>query len=908
MRMIREWIHRFAGALRTGRRDRDLAEELQLHLELAAEEAQRQGHGPDEALRLARMRVGGDAPAMEALRDQRGIPALTGLGQDLRLGLRSLGTTPLATSVAILSLALAIGANTAIFSIANSLLLRSLPVHDPGRLVHVTDSVLRDTGETRIRAWSNPVWEQIQKRADLFEAATAWSIVRFNLAAAAGGESRPVDGLWADGGFFDTLGVTAIHGRTFSRADDQRGGGPSGPVTVISYGYWQRQFGGALDVIGRSVPLNGVPFTIVGVTPPDFFGLEVGRTFDVIAPLRTEALGSASDSMLDSAASNYLSVVARLKRGQSPDAAAAELRRVQHEIRAATLGPWDKETRDRYLTSRFTVVPAATGYSDLRQNYRAALFIVGVVVALVLLIGCVNVANLLLARASARGHQLSVQVALGASRWRLARQLLAESFLLSTTAAALGAFIAAFGSRFLVDQLSTPTTAVFLDLTIDGRILGFTTGIAVATALLFGTAPALWAARTQPTDVLKEKGRSSPPGKSMASLVSLQVALSLVLVVGAGLFIRSFAALAGRDLGFEPERILVAAVYAQRTNVASTERVALYERAREAVLGLPNVASAAISHLTPVGGGGFTPAIEVSTPAGPKRVDPNGDVFGNVISPGWFGTFGTPLRAGRDFTDADRKGAPRVAIVNETFARTLLGDLSPIGRTLTIYPNTPRALQAQIVGVAADAVYSSPREPAPATWYVPIAQFDVPGFPFASARLSVRGNGVPALMTKSVEAAIMAVNPQLMLTFRSLSDQVDASLTRERLLAQLAGFFGVVALLLAGLGLYGVTAYVISTRRIEIGIRLALGAAPQGVVSFVLARVAMMVAAGLVVGVIVSLWTASFVSGLLYRLPPRDPATLIAAVGVLFAVGAIAGWIPARRAARIDPGAVLRRI
>jgi putative ABC transport system permease protein len=335
MRMIREWFHRLAGALRSGRRDRDLAEELQLHLDLAAEEAQRHGHAPDEARRQARIRVGGDASAIEALRDQRGIPALTGLGQDLRLGLRSLGATPLTTSVAILSLALAIGANTAIFSIVNSLLLRSLPVRDPARLVHVTDSVLRETGETRIRAWSNPVWEQIQTRADLFEAASAWSFVRFNLAA--GGESRLVDGLWADGGFFDTLGVTAILGRTFSHADDQRGGGPSGPVTVISYAYWQRQFGGALDVIGRSIPLNGVPFTVVGVTPPDFFGLEVGRTFDVIVPLRTAALTPDGSSTLDSAASNYLTVVARLKRGQSQDAAAAELRRVQPEIREATL-------------------------------------------------------------------------------------------------------------------------------------------------------------------------------------------------------------------------------------------------------------------------------------------------------------------------------------------------------------------------------------------------------------------------------------------------------------------------------------------------------------------------------------------------------------------------------------------
>ncbi|MGH9201968.1 MAG: ABC transporter permease, partial [Vicinamibacterales bacterium] len=522
----------------------------------------------------------------------------------------------------------------------------------------------------------------------------------------------------------------------FTRADDQRGGGPAGPVAVISYGYWQRQFGGTLDVIGQSLPLNGVPFTIVGVTSPEFFGLEVGRTFDVIVPLRTEALIRGSDSVLDSAASNYLSVVARLERGQSPDAAALELRRVQSEIREATLEPWEKEVRDRYLTSPFTVVPAATGFSNLRQNYQRPLVIVAVVVALVLLIGCVNVANLLLARAMARAHQLSVQVALGASRWRLARQLFAESLMLSATAAALGVLIGAFGSRLLVDQFSTPTTAVFLDLAIGGRALGFTTAVVFITALLFGTAPAFWAARTQPTDVLKAKGRSSAPGRSMACLVALQVALSLVLLVGAGLFIRSFGALAGRELGFRPEQMLVATIDPQRAKVDSAERVALYERARQAVLRLPNVVDAGISHLTPVGGGGFTPAVEMSTPTGATRVEANAEAFGNLISPGWFGTFGTPIRVGRDFTDADRHGAPRVAIVNETFARMFLGEVNPLGRTLTIYPNTPRALQLQIVGVAADAIYSSPREPAPATWYVPIAQFEVPGFPFASARLS----------------------------------------------------------------------------------------------------------------------------------------------------------------------------
>jgi predicted permease len=336
------------------------------------------------------------------------------------------------------------------------------------------------------------------------------------------------------------------------------------------------------------------------------------------------------------------------------------------------------------------------------------------------------------------------------------------------------------------------------------------------------------------------------------------------------------------------------------------ERVALYDRAREAVLNVPGVGDAAISFLTPLGGGGFTPPIEVASEVGPAKIDANGDVFGNLISAGWFETFGTALTAGRDFTNADRKGARRVAIVNETFAHKFFGG-SPLGRTITIYPGTRRALQMEVVGVAADALYSSPRDPVPATWYVPMAQFEVDGFPFASARLSVRADkGSPVLLTKSVAAAIETVNPNLALTFRPLASQLHASMMRERLTAQLAGFFAALALLLAGLGLYGVTAHAISRRRKEIGIRLALGAIPMRVMSLVLARVWVLMAVGIVAGTAISLWASTFVGGLIYGLPPRDPVTLVGAALVLFGVATFAGWFPARRAARTDPGSVLR--
>jgi predicted permease len=399
----------------------------------------------------------------------------------------------------------------------------------------------------------------------------------------------------------------------------------------------------------------------------------------------------------------------------------------------------------------------------------------------------------------------------------------------------------------------------------------------------------------------------------MGWLVVVQVALSVVLVVAAGLFAGSFTSLAHRPLGLQPDQVLVVTVDPLRANIDPAQRVPLYERVREAVLALPNVADAAISHRTPLGGGGFTPPLEIpglplsGTAGPPQLIAADGDVFGNLISPGWFGTFGTPLAAGRDFTEGDRQGTPRVAIVNETFARRFFGGGGALGRTIIVYPGTRRALPAQIVGVAADAIYASPHERVPPTWYLPIAQFDVPEFPFASARLSVRAKaGSPDRSTRSIAAAVASVNPQLALTFRPLADQIHASLTRERLLAQLAGSLGAVALLLAGLGLYGVTAYAISRRRTEIAIRMALGAAPGGVVALVLVRVLLLAGVGIVAGTGISLWASRFVAALIHGLSPREPATLVGAAVLLCVMSALAAWLPARKAARMDPVAVLR--
>ncbi len=404
--------------------------------------------------------------------------------QDLRDAFRALKSTPVVTIVAILSLGLGIGANTAIFSILDTLLLRSLPVMEPQRLV-----MLADTNGRR-SSWTNPIWEQIRERQAIFDGAFAWSMARFNLAR--GGQTELVDGMWVSGRLFEVLGVPAVLGRTLTEVDDRRGGGPDGPVAVISYGFWQRRFGGAADIIGRSLTVERVPFTIVGVTPPQFFGADVGRAFDVAIPIGTDPLIRGKESALDRRSWWWLSVMFRLKPGQSLEQGQTAFRGIQPQIREQTMPQdWREEDKASYLKEPMSLVQAASGGSPLRERYRRPLTTIMVVVGLVLLIACANIANLLLARATARRHELSIRLALGASRLRIARQLLTESLLLASIGAFVGLLLAQSGSRLLVRQLSTGANTVFLDLTLDWRILAFTASVAILTALLFGTAPAL---------------------------------------------------------------------------------------------------------------------------------------------------------------------------------------------------------------------------------------------------------------------------------------------------------------------------------------------------------------------------------------------------------------------------------
>ena len=824
---------------------------------------------------------------------------------DLRDAFRALRATPVVSTVAILSLALGIGANTAIFSLVNTLMLRSLPVKEPQQLVQVL------AGPTRA-SWSNPLWEELRERErQLFAGAFAYTTQRYNLAR--GGEARLVNGVMASGRFFEVLGVPAILGRTFTPDNDiRRGTGTERrQVAVISYSYWQRQYGGAGDVLGKIIELDRVAFTIIGVTPPEFTGVDHGQAYEVAIPLATEVLmrGSEKESAMDQRSWWWIRVMARLKPGDTMDRAIAALRGVQPQMRQATIPPnYRPKDLPTYLKDPFTLRAAANGPNSLGRQYEDPLYIIMTVVALVLLIACANIANLLLARASARRHELSVRVALGASRWRIARQLLAESALLACCGTMLGLAFAQWGARLLVLEMSGPSTASALDVGLDWRILLFTAAIATTTALLFGIVPAVRSARVSPNEAIKAQGRSIV-GESRfgfgGMLVVAQVALSLVLIVGAGLFMRTFSTLSNVRLGFEPDPLLLVTANAKRSTIEPSARAALYERLREAAASVPAVKSAALQNITPLTNSQWDTLLE--NPEGMSLPESERDVYMNEVSPGFFATYGTPIVAGRDFTAQDTLSSPRVVLVNEAFAKKYFKGASPIGHRVRNYQgpgeNPP---WKEIVGVVRDAVYDSLRDAIPPTMYQSWAQEEKPG---PSVTIAVRAaSGSPALLTRGVADAIGRVDGDVTLTFRPYMDTVRAATVQERVIAMLAAFFGGLALFLAGLGLYGVMSYAVSRRRTEIGIRMALGAGPASAVWLVLSRVAVLVGLGVAAGTGLSWWAASFMasSKLLFGLQPRDPATLLTAALVLTAIGAMAGYLPARRASRIDPARVLR--
>jgi predicted permease len=821
---------------------------------------------------------------------------------DFRDAVRALRANPLVTVVAILSLALGIGANTAMFSVVDALVLRGLPVRHADRLT----MLFEDTGPTTY--WTGPIWKAIERRPSLADGAFAFSGWRLNLAR--GGAVDQADGLYASGGMFSVMGVDAVLGRTFTVADDVPGGGPDGPVAVISWDFWHRRHGGDPGVVGQRLTLDGYAVTIVGVTGPSFFGPEVGRRFDVAIPLNLESAIRGAQSALDARTSYWLQVMFRLAPGQTAAQATAAFRAEQSVIADETR-PVGRppEVLARYLSRPLTIRPGATSYGIRDQYARPMLALLGIA-ALTLLVACGNIANLMLGRAAARRHELSVRSALGASGARLGRQLLTEGALLSVAGAGLGLFVAVAGSRFLVGQIAAVPNRVFnqvfLDVGLDWRLLLFTGAVAVSVTLLFGVAPAWRAARVAPIEAMKEHGRGTTGGRRSGlagMLVSVQVALSLVLLIGAGLFVRTFTTLVSRDRGLDTSNAVVAELGAAGTGTDSASRWAMYQQLMEAVSAIPEVTAVGMSSVLPLSGSNSTRPMVI--PGHEDLPESERRIWVNSISPGWFAAVGTPLLAGRDFDQRDRRGAPRTVVVNAAFARRYFGSASAVGRIISEVPTPTANLDPiEIVGVVADAVYRSLREPVPSTMYWPMAQqMRPPVTPFLIARSSQARS---ASLAERLTAAATGVNARLTTAVRPYDEVLSGALTQERVVARLAAFFGALALVLAGLGLYGVTAHAVNRRRPELGIRMALGTTPAGVVRLVMGRVGRLVGVGLVAGALVSWWTYPFLRELLFGLGPRDPVTLAGAAVLLLLVSGAAGWFPARAAARIDPVTVLR--
>jgi putative ABC transport system permease protein len=875
----------------------DIDAEVEFHIEETVDALVQQGWTEEDARVEAERRFGGTT---RYRRELSAMSAVTSrwdrlrnlVSVDWRDALRSLRTAPVVTASAILSLALGIGANTALFSIVNGLLLKPLPVHEPERLALFGDG-----------DWSNPVWERLRDHhGHLFAGAAAWSNETFDLAET--GESERIEAAYASGRFFDTLGVRAQLGRTLTVDDDRRSGGLHGPVAVISHRLWQRRFEGSSDVLGRRLTVNRLPFTIVGVMPEGFFGAEVGRFSDVYIPLATEALLRGHESTLDGRSSSWLQILFRLRDGQTIAGTTAELNQARPAIREATL-PLDRPPAQQaqYLSQEFSLEDARNGRSTLRGRFANPLLIVTIIVAGVLLIACANVANLMLARATARRPEMSVRLALGASRGRIARQLVAEAFLLSLLGTAIGMLVARWGAGLLVSQLGSSVYTISLDLSMDWRVLSLTAAIATVTTVLFGLAPALGLSGIQPTHALRDIGRGEVGDRRVnyrSALVVVQVAVSLVLVVGAVLFVRTFHGLATVPLGFDPEPLAIVNIDASRTQVPPEALADLYQRAADAAASAAGVRMAAASMITPLSGRGWNGRVYRSPDTG---LSGNPVTFFNAVGPGWFQTLGMRLLAGRDISPLDVSGGSPVVVVNETFARRFLGGVPPIGARVAV-GHSETAPEYEIIGVVNDAVYRSGRGGVPPTVYHPVTQAESLRSAFA---VTVQVPGDRAGLAQSMRDALRGVHPALSFAIRDYDDQFRATVAQERLIAMLTGFFGGLALLLAGIGLYGVTSYAVTRRTRELAVRMALGADATVVVRLVLQSVLSVVAIGATIGIALSLWASSFVNALLFGVTARDPLTMAGAVLVLAVVSLFAGWIPARRASRLDPNVVLRR-
>jgi putative ABC transport system permease protein len=810
--------------------------------------------------------------------------------QDLRYGARMLAKNQGFTLIAVLTLALGIGANTAIFSLMNAVLMKSLPVEQPDRLHFIA----RAGAHGLEGAPPYPCFERFRDQNRTFDGLAAFS--DFNPRVTIDGQAEEVRGQHVSGNYFSLLGVRPLLGRTLTPADDSipGKGGPDGFAGVISYNYWTRRFGGNPDVIGKVVQVGSQSVTIVGVTPPGFHGLYPGVEINISVPMMIVGAEELAERY-----SWWFEAVGRLKPGVPVEQARADLDAIFQPF-MDELGGSAEERREHH--ARIELPPASRGLDTLRRQYKTPLQTLIGTVGLVLLIACANVANLLLARAIARRKEFAVRLALGASRWRLLRQNFTESLLLAILGASLGLLMASWGIEFLISFFTTGRNPLFLDAPLDGRVLLFTAGVALLTCLLFGLAPALRSTRVNVVTALKDDGNGQASSRSRFGemLVVAQVGLSMLLLVSAGLFLRTLRNLENLDPGFQRSGVLTMRVNSPDGVYRGTRLASLWKEILERVERLPGVRSASLAAFNPMEG--RNRVIRVHIPEYTPGVERDLDIRLNQVSPGFFSTLGIAVTQGRAFTARDDENAPQVALLNESAARFYFGDRSPLGSRVGVKDKD--APPYEVIGVVKDSRYQNLREPDSRLIYLPVSQsLDRLG----RLALAVRVSGKPSEIVGAARAEIRAAGSDLMLTnIATLDEQVEQSLLQERLLATLASLFGLLALLLACIGLYGVISYNVARRTREIGIRMALGARAGDVSKLVVRQGLALALVGMAIGLAIALAATRFLESLLYDVSATDPLTFIVGGAFLVFVALLACWIPARRATKVDPMVALK--
>ncbi len=899
------------------RKEDELDAEIRNHLDEAIHDRIERGETPDEARSNALREFGNVGLVKEVTREMWGWASLERLGQDLRFGLQMLRKNPGFSLIAVLLLALGIGANTAIFSVVNAVLLKTLPVKDPERLVLLSRIGGGRGAPNDDFAYSS--YERFREHDRTLSGVLAYYPLRLTVSVE--GQPEPaLIGQLVTGNYYAVLGVNAARGRLIAPDDDRVPG--AHPVCVISDGYWQRRFGRDPAIVGKTLQLSGHPFTVIGVTPPEFFGAEVGAAMDISIPLMMREQAMPRMRPLVNDARNWFRIMGRLRPEATLEQAQASLGLLYQQQMAERFerqagAPKGKQANPAMLAEKLLVTSGSHGLSALRRQFSQSLFVLTGVVALVLLIACANVAGLLLARAVARRKETAVRLALGASRPRLIRQLLTESMLLAGLGGLLGLLLAWWCARLFLPLLSQGEIPPHLSFKPDLRVFGFTAAAALLTGVLFGLAPALLATRVELHAALKQDTHATSSRSARLSFgqvfVVAQVALSLLLLVGAGLFVRSLQKLRQVETGFARENVLVLKL--EPVGSASKWRVrsqlmAFYNELLRRVETLPGVRRASLISYSPMSprewlmmGDGPESRSIVTAPG--YTPPPGEEIYTHwtQVYPNSFETLGIPLVAGRDFSPRDDQQAPRVAVINESMARRFFGNENPIGRRFGLSNG-----EVEIIGVVKDAKYRNLREQERPMFYLSFAQ---PGSDRGQMTLIVRTTGEQtdvAAIAAAMQREARALDPVMpMFQAETLTRQMDASLVRERLVATLSSAFGMLALVLACIGLYGLMAYDIARRTHEIGIRMALGASAGRVVQMALGETLWLVGIGLVLGLGAALAATRWVKSLLFGLQPHDPLTMGLAVLTLLVVATVAGYLPARRAAKVDPMIALRR-